>query len=380
MRGSGNWMNRCGWRVLLGAVLAAALLAGLGLTLMPSLALEEAGTSVLLDPPSQSISSGVGKTATVFIKVASVMDLYGAEVRLKFDQNLLAVQDADAARSGIQLSPSNALFAFQPENLFLDAANNRDYYYQYSDINGGYFIAECEADNSSGQASYVFSLLSPLPPADAGAEGQVLATITFNCLAAGKADINLEVVKLADSAGGPITIASNAGASVEVLPEFNVDIVSVLQGSSRPDAGWIVPLTVNFFSPGADVMTADPLYSFEVTTSKSGNTATAQLAVNPGLYDISLVTPHSLVNVKRGVSVASTSTIVALGTLLEGNANDDNKVNIQDFGLLAKTYGRSNNDAGFDARADFDRNNKINITDFGLLAANYGKYSPVQIP
>jgi hypothetical protein len=66
--------------------------------------------------------------------------------------------------------------------------------------------------------------------------------------------------------------------------------------------------------------------------------------------------------------------------VLEGNANDDNKINIQDFGILAATYGKVAGDTGYDARADFDRNGKINIADFGLLAANYGKYTPVEVP
>jgi hypothetical protein len=69
----------------------------------------------------------------------------------------------------------------------------------------------------------------------------------------------------------------------------------------------------------------------------------------PGTYDITITSPHFLINVKRK------------------------------FGLLTKTYGKQRGQEGFDERADFDRNDKINITDFGLLAANCGKYSPIEV-
>lgn len=168
--------------------------------------------------------------------------------------------------------------------------------------------------------------------------------------------------------------------------EANVNINVTLQGGSRPDSGWVVPLTVKFFISGnttpVDVLTATPISTFNLTTARSGNTtASSQVTgVIPGTYDITVTSPHCLTNVKRGVVIAAPSSTINMGTLLEGNANDDNKINIQDFGVLAASYGKSSVDTGFDTRADFDRNNKINITDFGLLAANYGKYAPIEIP
>jgi hypothetical protein len=164
-----------------------------------------------------------------------------------------------------------------------------------------------------------------------------------------------------------------------------VNISVILQGGSRPVAGWAVPLTVKFFTPGTttpvDVLTATPVYTFSQNTTKNGNTAIAQATgIIQGTYDISAVSPGCLTNVKRGVTIAGTSTDVNLGTLLEGNANNDNKINIQDFGILATSYGKGTGDTGFDARADFDRSGRINIADFGLLAANYARNAPIVIP
>jgi large repetitive protein len=142
---------------------------------------------------------------------------------------------------------------------------------------------------------------------------------------------------------------------------------------------------VEFFNSGnstpVDVLNATPAFSFNTTTIKGLNIATTSVGeIVPSVYDITVISLHTLLNVKRNVVVSGNITSVNMGTLLEGNANVDEKVNIQDFGILAATYGKSAGDSGFDARADFDRNGKINITDFGLLAANYGKYSPIEVP
>jgi len=159
-----------------------------------------------------------------------------------------------------------------------------------------------------------------------------------------------------------------------------VDISLVLQGGSRPSEGWEVPITIKFFNPGADVMTGSPLYEFSLNTTKSDGMAISQCTVAPGTYDVTVVSEHTLINVKRNVVISTPSTAVDMGTLLEGNANDDSIINISDFGILAVSYMKTDGEPGYDARADFDRNGIINISDFGLLAVNYMQMSPIDVP
>jgi hypothetical protein len=185
--------------------------------------------------------------------------------------------------------------------------------------------------------------------------------------------------------GGLAIAGTHANASVQLVPGANVNFSLVLQGGARLEGGWVVPLTVKLFTPGTiaptDILAASPVYTFDLITAKSGSVAIAQAnGVPPGTYDISVVSPHCLINVKRSVVIAAPSTNVNLGTLLEGNANDDAVINIQDFGLLAAAYGKQSGQSGFDARVDFDRSGTINIADFGLLAADYGKHSPLAVP
>jgi hypothetical protein len=77
------------------------------------------------------------------------------------------------------------------------------------------------------------------------------------------------------------------------------------------------------------------------------NLATAGVGeIVPGVYDITAFSPNTLLNVKRNVAISGNETSVNLGIFLEGNANGDEKINIQDFGILAKTYGKHRGQEG----------------------------------
>ncbi len=170
-------------------------------------------------------------------------------------------------------------------------------------------------------------------------------------------------------------------AKVEGALEATVDLSVGLQGGSRPDSGYAIPLTVKFFTPGLDIFTAIPSYTYTPTTAKSGGLAAAQCTgIAPGTYDITVVSEHTLLNVKRDVSITSPSTSLDMGTLLEGNVDNNTIIDISDFGILALAFNKSSSQPGYDARADFDRNGIVDISDFGLLAVNFNQISPVTIP
>ncbi|MBN1190881.1 MAG: Ig-like domain-containing protein [Dehalococcoidales bacterium] len=153
-----------------------------------------------------------------------------------------------------------------------------------------------------------------------------------------------------------------------------------LQGGSRPESGWGVPLTVGFFDPGSDVLTETPLYQFDLTAVKFCGIAVVQArGVEPGTYDISVAGPHCLTNVRCNVEITYPSVFVEMGTLIEGDVNGDDEINIQDFGIFRGSYGRLFWQEGFNEQADFDCNGKVNISDFGLLVANYGLSAPIEL-
>jgi nitroreductase len=68
--------------------------------------------------------------------------------------------------------------------------------------------------------------------------------------------------------------------------------------------------------------------------------------------------------------------IVSIGSIapsasLEGDANSDNRVDLEDYVILSRGWLSSKSQAAYDARADFDHDGLINLADLCLLAANW---------
>jgi hypothetical protein len=306
-----------------------------------------------------SIYSGQTFNLAIKTNTGNSRQVSGVQAYVNFNPFRLEVVDSDSAKSGIQITPGDSLNS----------------------------VLENRVDNSSGLISYSAGQLgSPVPSGSftvasiqfraKGSTGNVTTPVTFSTSGA----TTTSLVEF----GGVAISGVHADARVQILAKISVDISVQLQGSSRPNSGFAVPLTVSFFTPGTatpvDVMTATPVYTFNVIAAKNGVRAIVQaIMVNPGQYDISLASEHCLCNVKRGVVITATATAVDMGTLLEGDANGDHAVNIQDFGLLAGSYGKTGV-GGANAMSDYDRNGIVNIADFGLLAGNYGKHCPVIVP
>jgi len=192
-----------GKRTSRGVLVLLVLAAVVALLPVPALA---AGTIVLVDPPSQSVD--VGDTVSVDVKVDSVTNLYGVDVRLAFDAAKLEVQDANGSMAGIQVQPGS----------FLSPAQG--------------FMAENSADNTAGEVRYVFTLTAPAPAASGSG---VLARITFKAKASGTAAITLSDVTLLDDQVQPIA-ATLMDGSVTVLPVTGPTPTKTLSGTPAPTA------------------------------------------------------------------------------------------------------------------------------------------------
>ena len=73
--------------------------------------------------------------------------------------------------------------------------------------------------------------------------------------------------------------------------------------------------------------------------------------------------------------------IVSIGVLassvsLEGDADGDNRVDLEDYVILSNGWSSSKPEAGYDARADFNEDGLINVIDLRLLAANWLRTVP----
>jgi hypothetical protein len=164
---------------------------------------------------------------------------------------------------------------------------------------------------------------------------------------------------------------------IETIVSISVD----LQGEDRPDAAWAVPLTVRFFMPGADVLNDTPGYEFMLTAEKSAtaNVAACEVTgIEPGTYDITVQGETTLMNVKRNVVISAPRSSIDMGTLLEGDTNQDNIINLEDYATLSNCWPASQWEPEYNIRADFDRNGLINTADLYLLTSNWLSSSPIE--
>lgn len=130
----------------------------------------------------QTRQARVGEDVTVELRLEQVAELYGTEIHLTFDPNVVQVVDADSTQEGVQIEPG--VFP-RPD-----------------------FVVQNAADNQLGQVDYA---LTQLPPTEPGKGDGVVARITFRAQKAGMSQIYLERFMLANTRGESIQAVPQHG-------------------------------------------------------------------------------------------------------------------------------------------------------------------------
>ncbi|MGQ9501562.1 MAG: tetratricopeptide repeat protein [Anaerolineae bacterium] len=141
----------------------------------------------------------------VALMVADVIDLYGADVQLRYDPSQLQAEDANPRLEGVQIAPGPFL-----------AADER-------------FVVTNKVDATAGLITFAATLLNPAPPVSG--EG-VLATIAFRIL--GNGPYRVEIVR-----------AQLVSASLTTIPVVSEGLLlsapsdaSLMGRRSVPPWGW----------------------------------------------------------------------------------------------------------------------------------------------
>jgi hypothetical protein len=160
------------------------LFLSIGPTPAPLQAAPQADALVRIEPVVVTTTT-TAISVPVDIRIENVNGLYGADVRLTFDPALLAVQDADPGKTGIQVGLGPLL------------------------TSGTYFVVINTADNVSGTARLALTQLNPtLPVTGSG----VLARIAFKPAGPyGASSIHLTQVQLANRNGSAIPATTQDG-------------------------------------------------------------------------------------------------------------------------------------------------------------------------
>jgi len=90
-----------------------------------------------------------------------------------------------------------------------------------------------------------------------------------------------------------------------------------------------------------------------------------------GPQQITVKNAHTISNRIASVVLLPGPNDLDLGTLWEGDANDDDVVDITDFSILRLVFATA------DGRADFNQDGIVDILDFSLLRSNFAKHGPL---
>jgi hypothetical protein len=135
-----------------------------------------------------------------------------------------------------------------------------------------------------------------------------------------------------------------------------------LQGRpSKPHPSWVTALTVNV--PGVG--------TFLPSTDQNGRF----LLVLPSQTSLNITVKGvtTLGNIKNNVWLNPGRNDIHFGTLLAGDCNADNAIDITDFSIFRSQFGTTT------AQSDFNGNGTVDIFDFSLLRTNFGRSGDVVI-
>jgi hypothetical protein len=290
------------------------------------------GPSVVLSPATGAYCSD--KVFRMDIVVADVVDLYGAEVHAQFNPSMLEAVDEQG----------NPVYEVVPGSL-LDPANG--------------LIGINSVDNVGGYIDYAISLMDP---AQSVSGGGILATVYFRAKTTGSTTVQINQVKLSakpnpPQPGTPIpAVTRNASFNVNSCIPTGAMIGQVYLDGRTVHAG--ASVTVD---PGGNAAQTFPNGSFELPSLIAGQysvdiTHTSYLRAGPRLFTVTTGNTLDLGNV----------------TLLGGDCNNDDKINILDAAIVAYVFALANVDPGFDSKADINGDGVVDIYDLVMVGNNFG--------
>lgn len=174
----------------------------------------------------------------------------------------------------------------------------------------------------------------------------------------------------------PVAVTTGATTNVSgifLAPTLSSDKSEVKKGDTVTLFGQSVPksdiiISVNsaeeFFGRTITDKDGVYLYNFDSTVLEYGShTAKSKSSIGNELISSFSATASFKVGTKNIIATKTTKCSII------GDLNDDCKVNLTDFSIMAYWYKRTLSGNGF--RADLNRDGKVNLTDFSILAAHW---------
>jgi hypothetical protein len=161
-----------------------------------------AQSTAIVRPDPALLELKPGSEGSVALLFENAQDVYGLEVHLTFDPNLVQVVDSSSGQSGVQV--------------------------QAADWLQGAFVAANRADNASGTLDFAATLLSPSSPVSGS---QTFLTITLRAVQVGVSPLKIAAAILA-TRDGQIIASQWQDGQVRVWAEGKAAPASELPSSS----------------------------------------------------------------------------------------------------------------------------------------------------
>ncbi len=249
--------------------------------------------------------------------------IYGVQFELEFDPSTLQVVDGS-------LQPGSAM--------------------------NPHLIALSDVENASGEAKLVFSLQGNVD----GLTGDVvLATVRFRALNAGAGSL----LALSES---DLLLGTKDASSIPVSTISGLTVTVGEQGSNKATVSGQALMPGKTDHSGIAIKLGDN--SFNATTNSSGDFS--MTGVDEGTYSITAEAPGHLNAVCSNKAVSLPSTQLATLSLVPGDLNDDDLIDITDATTIGVDFGTGN------SRSDLNGDGTVNVLDLILLANNYGTSGP----
>ncbi|MCE9557788.1 MAG: hypothetical protein K8R88_02440 [Armatimonadetes bacterium] len=164
----------------------------------------------------------------------------------------------------------------------------------------------------------------------------------------------------------PVSVTNTSGTSNSV----NVEVAGVtltqtvtLSDHMSPDQ----PVTVEIRNVGSTV----PLQTF--TPTLVGGSYTIAVNIAPGNYDVAVKGATWLRKVDSTVSFAGFTVTAPAVTLVNGDANDDNVIDLSDYTIVVTAFNAVPSSDNWDVRADLNGDGVVDLTDYTIVVTNFNQ-------
>lgn len=174
-----------------------------------------------------------------------------------------------------------------------------------------------------------------------------------------------------------IQLTDAAAGSVGTWNSFSIKVNQGQLAGTRAVAGrldlqnWEASsarsVDVEIFNAGQ----ANPILTVPGSVAADG-TFTISAAIPDGTYDIAIKTGHWLRKRISGLAFVNGDSIAPqTWSLINGDANQDNVVDILDYVRLAESYNLVLGDTGYDPNTDFNGDESVDLLDYFILSDSY---------